>query len=64
MEIKNIFESSSVYPESGSDIVYISKNGKVASLKLRSNWEWYVEKYAIAKWCYRDLLVELVNECD
>ena len=64
MEIKNIFESSSVYPESGSDIVYISKNGKVASLKVRGMWRWYVEKYAIAKWCYRDLFVELVNECD
>lgn len=64
MEIKSIFESSSVYPESGSNIVYISKNGKVASLKLRGMWRHYVEKYAIVKWCYRGLLVELVNECD
>lgn len=64
MNIKDIFESASIYPDTGSDIVYISKNGKVASLKLRGRWEWYVEKYAIAKWCYRNLLVELVNECD
>lgn len=64
MNIKDIFEYASVYPESGSNIVYISKNGKVASLKLRGMWRRYVEKYAIVKWCYRDLLVELVNECD
>lgn len=51
--------SVDIEPEKNVPIVYVSANKKVGTFKeIRSNWGWYVDKWAIKYWTYASNLTD------